>query len=114
MSTLNLSTDPRIAKQPQWVQDIIFTQARQLEEARLKIAELNEGPEDSNVSVADYAHGDRKLGKDARIVFTMPDGEIVVHHDRQRPGCLELRALRHGLAIQPSSGNVVRVKLDEF
>lgn len=114
--TMN-DTDRRnaLARLPKWAQREIGTLQMRLAEAKQHITELNGEPEDSSVAVLDYAFGNRKLGQDVTIQFTLPGRiRITVGHDGNRPGMLSVRNEDGGpLYVSPVSGNHLRISTQE-
>jgi hypothetical protein len=119
MSEMN-DTDRRNAMRnvPKWAQRVIEDRDRQIAQLTRRVAELSEGPEDSDVIEHDYVNPSRPLRKGAVIRFLMGEGEYIeVHHDRKGGGFLELRGSGSqrdsgALAVQPQVSNVLRVRLD--
>jgi hypothetical protein len=112
----------RIAtKAPAWAQDVIYRLDRQLAEARKRIAELSEGPADSNVRTSDYSdHPDRLLGRNTRIAFDLDGGgTVVVHHGEKAENTLEVYCTSMSMSnhyphITPASANTFRIRLGEY
>lgn len=89
----------RIPKLPAWARNLINRLDRQLAEARKTIAELSEGPADSNVRVHEYGiNPDRLLGRNTPVSFDLSGGTVVISH---REGGLHVYCTGPGSAHYP-------------
>jgi hypothetical protein len=121
MSEMN-DTDRRNAMKnvPKWAQREIEALEQQVAQLTRRVAELSEGPEDSDVIEHDYVSPSRPLRKGAVIRFLMGEGEYIeIHHDRKGGRFLELRGSGSqrdsgALAVQPQVSNVLRVRMTGY
>jgi hypothetical protein len=108
---------PDFTRYPNYVQDYVIGLERALKTARERIAELSEGPEDSNVRVSGIVvQPDVLLGSDKQIDFYMGTGRrhiddvVSVRHERASGERNTLRVEgSHILHIQPSAANSFRI-----
>lgn len=111
----------QLDKLPQWAQDHIWYLERRHLEDREFIRRACEGDPDSNVRVHDYVHPDRMLPENSLVDFYTGEKRtdryadvISVHHAGDARDEVEITAYaarRKRLAVTPSNGNVIRVKL---
>lgn len=72
----------RIAKLPAWARQHIEALVLNLTEAHRAVAELSEGPADSNVRVHNFGiTPDRLLGRNTPVNFDLRTGSVVIKHD---------------------------------
>lgn len=102
------------ASLPAWARRRIETLERQLAERDRKIAQLSEGPAESDTVVNSHGiYPDRELGTGVEVTFRLPDGSEI--RAAVRGKYVELNAIgpelrSWSISAQPSSGNVLRVR----
>src|SRR5687768_16572323 len=70
MSTFT-NPDPREARQPQWIRSTLFQLRQRLGEAERRIAELTDGPADSDTIAAPYSDHPVRLRRGESIEFRL-------------------------------------------
>lgn len=102
-------TDERIAKLPRWARDIIRDQGVQIRDLTAKIEEVP--TEGATAWTGFYDHHPRPVAEREYIHFTRnTEGRHWISARLESEGLLVLMA-SNMMAIQPVSGNMVRVRL---
>lgn len=111
----------QIARLPKYAQSYIAGLEQRLAYARKTVAELREGPADSNVCVRHIpGEPEHLLGRNTAIEFYLGDpaakfmhhqGRITVHHAGP---VLEVSSSAGALHVTPQASNVIRVRIGEF
>lgn len=106
---------------PKYAQSYIAGLEQRLAYARKTVAELREGPADSNVRVRHMpGEPEHLLGRNTPIEFYLGDpaakfmnhqGRITAHHAGP---VLEISSSAGALHVTPQSSNVIRVRIGEF
>lgn len=114
---------PDLSRYPGYIQDYVTGLERDLKHARERIAQLSNGPADSNVRVSGViTQPDRLLGSDEQIDFYMgrrnPEARyedtISIRHERQNRERTSLRVEGTStLHIIPSASNSFRIVIVE-
>jgi hypothetical protein len=111
------AAEARISSLPKWAQEYVAALQRRADSAERELAEVKQGPVDSNVfRVWGLVGDDQPLGKDCEIRFQFGEqwsDSITVRHNRQGDGNF-LHVNGNGtLHVEPRATNDVRIHLIE-
>jgi hypothetical protein len=115
-----LTPDPREARQPQWIRNTLDQLRMRLGEARRRVAELTDGPADSDTIADPYGDFPQRLKRGESIEFhlgTARTGEpmtvrVRVIRDRNGRAVLDINA-NDTLLVLPRASNAIELEVRE-
>lgn len=113
--------DPREARQPQWIRHTLSQLRMRLDEAEKRIAELTEGPADSDTIADPYGGYPQRLKRGTAIEFqvgTNHFGEparvmVRVIRDRNGRAVLDLNVTDGVALVLPRASNTIELEVRE-